>query len=170
MDSRHPPTTSQLLEIYLQDHYAGATGGLAMFRRAACSHSDATIRTELRELAREVAEDRHALRTMMRSLGTRPSRTKVLLAWVGEKAGRLKGNGRLFRRSPLSDVIDLEALIMGVRGKACGWEAVRQAAEFDHPLEKPALQILADRAEDQLARLQQIHRASARSTFSRPLT
>ena len=170
MDSKRPPRTSQLVEIYLRDHYAGATAGLALFRRAASSHSDASTRTELGELATETAGDRDALRAMMRRLQASPSRTKMLLSWVGEKVGRLKGNGRVFNRSPLSDVLDLEALIVGVRGKASGWEALRQAAELDHRLEKSALQILADRAEDQLSRLQQLHRASARSTFGTACT
>jgi hypothetical protein len=165
MDLRRSSTTSRLLKIYLQDHYAGAAGGVALFRRTASSHSDATIRTELGELAQEIAEDRDALRAVMRNLHARPARTKMLLAWIGEKTGRLKGNGRLLKRSPLSDVIDLESLIVAVRGKASGWESLLQAAERDHRLERSALQTLANRAEDQLARLQQIHRASARSTF-----
>jgi hypothetical protein len=165
MTRTHSPATRRLLTIYLQDHYAGATAGLALFRRAASSHSDATIRAEIGRLAAEVAQDRSALRQIMGSLGIRPARTKALLAWVGEKVGRLKGNGRLFSRSPLSDLVELEGLIMGVTGKARVWESLQQAAERDHRLPESRIQGLVKGAEDQRARLEQLHRACALATF-----
>ena len=49
-----------------------------------------------------MAQDRVALLKIMATLGI-PVRTyKVFAGWIGEKAGRLKFNGRLFARSPLS--------------------------------------------------------------------
>jgi hypothetical protein len=42
-------------------------------------------------------------------------------------SGRLKLNGRILRRSPLSRVVELEALVVGVRGKEALWTALRGA-------------------------------------------
>jgi len=153
------------MKIYLQDHSAAATAGLAFFRRAASSHSDANVRRELAELAEEIDEDRAALRAMMASLRVRPARSKMLLAWIGEKLGRLKGNGRLIKRSPLSDVIELEGLIMAVTGKTSLWVSLLQVAGPDRRLHESSLHTLVKRAEDQKARLEQLHRDNARSTF-----
>lgn len=165
MDPTHSPLTARLTKIYLQDHYAGATAGVDLARRAASSHSNPPRRAELGAIAREIAQDRAALHAIMGSLRVRPSRTKVLLAWVGEKVGRLKANGRLTKRSALSDVVELEGLIMGVSGKASLWESLLQAVGHDRRLHEPGLQRLAKRAEDQKARLEQLHREHARSTF-----
>ncbi|HEY5356166.1 MAG TPA: hypothetical protein VIJ82_00465 [Streptosporangiaceae bacterium] len=50
-----------------------------------------------------------------------PVRTyKVYAGWLAEKAGRLKFNGRLRARSPLSNLVELELLRLGVEGKAAG--------------------------------------------------
>jgi hypothetical protein len=45
---------------------------------------------------------------------------KVGVAWIGEKIGRLKFNGRLLGRLPLSDLEELELLRLGVEGKLAG--------------------------------------------------
>ena len=44
-----------------------------------------------------------------------------------EPLGRLKLNGSLLKRSPLSKVIELETLVVGVRGKEALWSALQQA-------------------------------------------
>jgi hypothetical protein len=157
--------THRLMTIYLQDHYAGATAGVALARRSGSSLSGTTVHSDISQVAREIEEDRAALRTIMGSLRVRPARSKALLAWVGEKAGRLKGNGRLIKRSPLSDVVELEALIIAVSGKARLWECLLQVAGGDVRLQESDVQTLAKRAEDQRARLEQLHREYARSTF-----
>ena len=48
-------------------------------------------------------------------------RVKVTAAWVGEKAGRLKPNGQLTGYSPLSRVVELEGLSLGIEGKRLLW-------------------------------------------------
>lgn len=163
--TRKPSATNSWLRIYLQDHYAGATAGLSLFARVASSHSDPGVRAEVSELAAQIATDRDALADLMRRLEVRPARTKMVAGWLVEKGGRLKSNGRLLRRSPLSDVIDLEMLLLGVRGKGHGWLCLREAAEHDPRIEPTELEDLIRRAEGQAARLEQMHRASARSTF-----
>ena len=66
----------------------------------------------------------------MAALGIPVRRYKVGAAWIGEKAGRLKFNGRLLARSPLSDLEELEMLRLGVEGKAAGWRTLRTLAGY----------------------------------------
>ena len=64
----------------------------------------------------------------MCQLGVSANPLKVGLVRIVERLGRLKLNGRLLRRSPLSDVVELETLVVGVRGKEALWTALRTAS------------------------------------------
>ena len=93
------------------------------------SHGDGKDGGTLRRLAAEVGQDRAALLDIMATLGIKVRRYKVGAAWIGEKAGRLKFNGRLFARSPLSNLEEPEMLRLGVEGKAAGWRTLRTLAD-----------------------------------------
>jgi len=55
--------------------------------------------------------------------------TEAVPADLGRPEGRsVEGNGRLIKRSPLSDVIEVGALIIAVSGKARLWECLLQVA------------------------------------------
>src|SRR5881409_3682710 len=106
-----------LLAIYLNDHLAAATGALELSRRAAGSNRGGSCGAFLARLGTEIAADRDTLREIMRALEVRVDRLKVLGGWSAEKLGRLKPNGRLVGYSPLSRVIELEMLALGITGK-----------------------------------------------------
>jgi hypothetical protein len=78
-------------------------------------------------VARQIAQDRETLEGVMRQLNVRPSPTKVGLVRMAERLGRLKLNGRLLKRSPLSRVVELEVLVVGIRGKEALWAALLKA-------------------------------------------
>lgn len=158
---------SALLGIYLNDHLAGATGGLELFRRAARSASG-SVKGELERLTAEVEQDRESLLSLMRALGISVRRYKVLSGWVLEKASRLKTNGHLLRRSPLSDLVELEALVLGVQGKAAGFRALRRLAADDPRLEVTDLNQLIDRAERQTETLERLRLQAAARTLAAP--
>ena len=105
------------LEIYLQDHYAGSTGGLEMAKRTAKANGGTEFGGPLTRLAGEIREDRDALKRIMARLDVSPAPVKGGLAWAAEKAGRLKPNGQLRGYSPLGRMVEIEALITGVSGK-----------------------------------------------------
>ena len=149
----------RLLGIYLNDHLGGATAGLELFRRAAEAQRDTPAGPELERLAAEVAEDRAALRGLMDRLGVPVQRSKVVVGWGLEKVGRLKSNGSVLRRSPLSDLVELEALVLGVAGKGAGFRALR-AARLPG-LDAAELDRLSARADRQAAELEELRLAAA---------
>ncbi|MDT7571835.1 MAG: hypothetical protein QOE05_2009 [Actinomycetota bacterium] len=155
-----------LLGIYLNDHLAGATAGLELFRRAAGSQTGPTG-DALKRLTAEVEEDRETLLSIMRALGFPVRQYKVVAAWAAEKAGRLKLNGRLLSRSPLSDVIELEGLHLGVLGKAAGWRLLRTLADAEPRLDTTQLDGLIARAERQAAELDELRLAAGRAALAR---
>ncbi|MFD0345186.1 hypothetical protein ACFQ0M_02080 [Kitasatospora aburaviensis] len=106
---------------------------MALARRIAREHADGPDAADLRTLAREITQDRNELVDLMRALGVRPRWHRRLLGAAAEKAGRLKLNGRLVHRSPLSDLLEAEAMRSGVQGKIALWRTLR-AAGFDELL------------------------------------
>jgi hypothetical protein len=143
------------LGIYLNDHLAGATGGLELARRVTRAGQIPAPPAELRQFAREVAEDRDALLRMMGTLGIPVRGYKVWAAWAGEKAGRLKPNGHLTARAPLSNLEELELMRLGVEGKAAGWRTLRTLADRDHRLDAGELDELIARARRQAGFLEE---------------
>ncbi|MGZ4633244.1 MAG: hypothetical protein ACXV2G_11335, partial [Actinomycetes bacterium] len=79
-----------------------------------------------------------------------------------------KLNGRIVGRSPLSSLIELEALVLGVHGKAACWRTLRVVAEHDDRLSPSQLDELTARAARQSAELEDLRRAVAAEVFGGP--
>ncbi len=154
-----------LLGIYLNDHYAGSTSGIELFRRAAAHHRGSAVGDILDRLVAEIAEDRRALLEMMTALGVGVRQYKVAGAWVVEKVGRLKLNGRLLQRSPLSDLVEFETMLLGVEGKIAGWRTLRVAAGRYDCLELDRLDNLIARARRQAATLETLRVQAAEAVL-----
>jgi hypothetical protein len=155
----------RLLELYLADHLAAATAGLALVRRSAERNADNETGEFLSRLVAEIASDRDALRRIVASLGYEESNAKQLLAWLGEKAGRLKLNGRLFGYSPLSRLLELELLSVGIAGKLALWQALLQVPGLEQRLASFDLTGLAQRAAAQRAEVEQHRLRAAEHAF-----
>ncbi|MEV7617440.1 hypothetical protein [Streptomyces sp. NPDC089799] len=164
--SRSSPDPERLLRIYLNDHYAGSAGGVALVRRMARVHRGGPAGPRLRQLADEIAEDRRSLGELMRALDVSVRRTRTLPVRFAEKIGRAKFNGRLVSRSPLSDVLELEALRLGVEGKLALWRSLRNLARTDGRLDPGTLDRLAARAERQIELVEGLRLAAVDRTFT----
>jgi hypothetical protein len=81
-------------------------------------HSGTPLGRALEPIAADIVEDREGLLAIMKRLGVPARQYKVWTGWVMETVGRLKSNGRLVGRSPLTSVLELEFLRLGVEGKA----------------------------------------------------
>jgi hypothetical protein len=153
----------RLLGIYLNDHLAAATGGLSLAARTRDAHAslDPGLHRFLVELTGEIAEDRRQLVRALELIGVPKDPLKRLTAAVTERVGRLKTNGRLVRRSPLSSLIELEGLSIAVQGKRTGWEVLH---DLDDPRLRPIdFAQLIRRAQDQHGRIEERRRPLAQS-------
>ncbi|MFF0794666.1 hypothetical protein [Streptomyces spiralis] len=145
----------KLLGIYLNDHLAGATAGTERATRLARTARGSALGRAIEPVAAEIAQDRTALLDIMRELGVPVRRYKVCAGWAGEKLGRLKLNGHLVRPSPLGTVLDLEALRLGVEGKAAGWQTLHRLSATDERLDPARLDTLLERARQQQVRIEE---------------
>jgi hypothetical protein len=155
------------LGIYLSDHLAGSTTGVELARRAASSNRDSEFGAALARIAREIEEDVGSLEELMTRLGANRDRLKDAIAWSGEKLGRLKLNGQLVGYSPLSRLVELEGLSLGVAGKLALWRVVQDAFETDPRLAGFDVERLVHRAEEQRATLESCRLEAARIAFGR---
>lgn len=155
------------LTIYLNDHLAGATAGWELARRVAREHRDAEHRKRLTRVAADIAADREALLQLMRSSGVPIRNYKIVAGWLVEKAGRLKPNTNFLARSLLSDLIELEALYLGIQGKAAGWRVLLATTTEDGAaMDQDKLRALLDRAGDQLAVVEELRIQAGARLFS----
>jgi hypothetical protein len=153
----------RFLKIYLNDHLAGSAGGVELARRLVSNNEgDATFGSPLRTLRDEIEVDRGALEQLMGELGVHRDRLKPAAAWAAEKLGRLKPNGQLTGYSPLSRLLELELLCLGITGKLQLWRELERTGPevdgFDFAR-------LAARAEDQRARVEGLHFQAASIAF-----
>jgi hypothetical protein len=154
----------RLLAIYLSDHLAGATGGVELARRARASNRGAKPGEALARICAEIEADRATLERVMEQLGVKRNSAKVAGAWAAEKLGRLKLNGRLTGYSPLSHLIELEMLHIGITGKIQLWQALKETQ--DARLAKFDLPSLIERAESQRAAVERLRLDAAREAFA----
>ena len=160
--------SDRYLAIYLQDHLGGATGGLELVRRAAAANQGTPLGNYLERLATEIEEDRATLKEIMAALDIGEDRIKTTLGWTFEKVGRLKPNGQLTGYSPLSRLVELEGLHIGINGKLSAWEALR--ATFGEELAGRNLDGLISRARRQLDELAEYRLEAARVAFEDEVT
>jgi hypothetical protein len=152
------------LGIYLNDHFAGATGAIELTRRATRQY-DGELGDFFDRIGAEIEEDRQTLEAIMSRNGVEHQRAKHLAAWLVEKLARLKFNGALVRRSPLTPFVELETLAVGIQGKLALWRALQTAppdpataAQVDH---------LIERAERQFDEVERRRSYIARRVFGR---
>jgi len=118
----------------------------------------------LKGVADEVAEDLRTLERLMQRLSVQPNRAKDAIALAAERLSRLKLNGRILSRSPLSDVVELETLVVGITGKEALWESLRQVPSVTGD----ELDRLLERAAEQKRRVEDARKNAAAKTFADP--
>jgi len=158
-------SADRLLRIYLQDHHATSSAGVRRVRRLADAEAGGPDGAVLDRLATEIAAERDVQARVMRVLGVQPQPAKEAVAKVAERAGLLKRNGRLVRRSPLTSLVELETMTIAARGKLAGWEALRAALGTDHVGGIDLAQLIAE-SEEHLAAFAGLHRRRAAEVLS----
>lgn len=162
---RRPDRSSarKALAVYLQDHHAAGRAGTAIARRLAEHVSPAIAGSgELRRVAAEIDEDFATLERVMAAEGVVRSAFKDAVMATGARLGKLKLNGRVSGRAPLSDLIELETLVVGITGKLALWQTLSAAGsranvDFD---------ALIARAREQRDVVARCHESASRNTFA----
>jgi hypothetical protein len=149
------------LYTYLNDHLGGAAAGVELVRRLARSNRGTRYGPPLEEIALQIEEDIDRLRDIMARFDVEEDRVKQTVASAAEKVGRLKLNGQLLGYSPLSRVVELEGLMLGVTGKLALWVVLNENYADDPRLSGVDLPRLIARAKEQRTTLERLRRLAA---------
>jgi hypothetical protein len=139
------------LDVYLNDHHAGATAGVNLAQMAAEEHRQDEHGAFFGQIASEIKADHDTLEQLMQDLGTEKSATKTAAAEIGSKvmAPKFKGD-----EDELNAFVTIETLSIGVEGKICMWKALKQVEDAYPTLASLDMDDLLARGEDQRSRLE----------------
>ncbi|MFC7456075.1 NAD-dependent epimerase/dehydratase family protein [Brachybacterium sp. GCM10030267] len=160
--------TQDLLNLYLSDHLTGASAGVERIERMAAAFVDTPVFAPLSSVGQEIRAERQFLEELIHDLGFRQLPHRQAVAWLGERAGRLKNNGRLATRSPMTMVLETELMRSAVIGKRGGWQTLQDNAEL-LGLDPEVFARLAENALRQAEILDQVHAYARRRAFRRDL-
>jgi hypothetical protein len=154
----------RLLRIYLDDHWAAAGAGVALVRRVARENGDTEWGSRLDAVASEIAEDEKVLVRLRTTFGV-TSRALVRrgVAQTGERLARLWPNGRLVHYSPLSRVLEAEALVAAANAKKQLWLALDRIVASGPG--QPEFSELVTRADAQIELLRRFHGSAVDRAF-----
>ena len=112
------------LEIYLNDHLAGAAAALELLANLREQHKNEPFADFLGALEADIDADKDVLRELMRAFRIEESAVRQTGAWAAEKVARarLKIAG-----DQAGLVLALEGLIMGINGKRMLWRSLAAA-------------------------------------------
>jgi hypothetical protein len=158
-------TDDRLLSVYLHDHLAGSAGGVELIRRAAKEQRDTPVGPGLALLAKDVEQDQRSLREVLNELGMADHHVHEAFTWLAEKVARLKPNGQVIGRSPLTSLVELETIRIALEGKRAGWVSLRLLADHDSRLDADRLDALIARGIDQADRAEELRRVVAATVF-----
>jgi hypothetical protein len=120
------------IDVYLNDHLAGAMLGRDLAEQIQTQNEGTALGALMESLAPEIERDRQTLIDLMQRLDSSKNPAKQVTGWIAEKASRVKFKGLTSGEPELGTFMALETLVLGVRGKACMWTALRQVAN-QHP-------------------------------------
>lgn len=145
-----------LLQLYMSDHLTGATAGANRINRMANDFVDTPMFSHLGQLVDEISAERDFLERLINDLGLEQKPHRQAVAWMGERVGRLKGNGRILDRSPMTMLLETELMRGAVTGKLGGWQVLLEHAET-LGLDPEVFESLIEMTENQIKLLDEIH-------------
>ncbi len=149
----------------MNDQLAAGVAWRELARRARDNNEGTKLGEVLADVADAIAEDVATFERIMEDLGLRRSAIKPRLAVVGERVGRLKGNGRLFSYSPLSRFVELDFLALGIEGKKVLWGTLRDLAGLSARLPDLDFDQLVARAHEQRAAIEPFRAEAGRQAL-----
>ena len=137
------------IDVYLNDHLAGAMLGVDLAEQIRQRHENEPLGELMEWIAPQIEEDRETLVNLMEQMDTSKNPLKQAAGWVAEKASRVKFSGVGSGESDHGAFMALEALTLGVEGKATMWRTLTAVQSQYRPLASTNLDELIARAEAQ---------------------
>jgi len=152
------------LRTYLHDHLAGSGFAIEMLKKLEEQFEGAEIAAFASGIRKDVSEDRTTLEKIADRVGENHAPMKDALAWLSEKASRVK----LQQEDPegFRTFETMEILSLGILGKRSLWRALSEVSRYDDRLAGQDYEALAARAQEQFARIEEYRLRLAASAFA----
>lgn len=154
------------LRIYLNDHLALAVGEIELVERCARNNSNGELGEFLRQLEMQLKAERKIIEDMLRKVSGTPNPIKQGLAWLAEKAGRLKLNDELMKYSDLSRLLELDTLSAAANQRQVMWDNLKETREGDERLKDTDFGKHVEAAASHQARLRGFRLEAAKPALS----
>ena len=137
------------IDVYLNDHLAGATLGSDLAEQIRQRHEGSPLGALMSSIAPEIQDDRQQLVDLMERMNISQNPIKQATGWLAERASRVKFSGIGSGEPDQSAFMALETLTLGVEGKASMWKALREIQSQYPPLASTNLEELIAQADKQ---------------------
>jgi hypothetical protein len=154
------------LNVYLNDHLAGSVAACDLIEQSRDHNQGTPLATFLDALLEEIRADQDVLGRLMEQLEIEKSTVKQASTWTLEKFSRLKFMVSERTSKDLRNLLELEALQIGVQGKHALWLGMEQVTDLDARLVETNFAALADRAEHQVLAIEHHRLQAARAAFA----
>jgi hypothetical protein len=141
------------IDVYLNDHLAGATAGRDLAKQAAERH-DGELGEFFARLADEIGGDYQTLSSLVDQMGAQGSGAKEAVAKAGSWISEAKFSGDSMDDPQFGTFLTLETLSIGVEGKRCMWKALKVVKGEYPELSSVDVDTLIERAQSQRDRLE----------------
>jgi hypothetical protein len=158
--------SQKILTAYLNDHVAGSVAALELLDHVIQLQHGTPLASTLAGLRAEIEEDQTVLQDLLHAVGGSESRLRHAAAWLSEKVGRAKlliddpGGGELRLLEAL------EAIVLGIQGKAGLWRALQAVSAQLPPAQQLDFSALEQRALTQFERLDRLRLQAAAVALS----
>jgi hypothetical protein len=157
--------SKDVLNVYLNDHLAGSVAACDLIEQARDHNQGTPLAQFFEGILKEVNADRDELERLMDQLGIEKSNVKQAGTWLMEKVSRVKFAVSERSSADLRNLLELEALRLGVQGKHALWQGLQQLTDVDPRLQKEKLAVLAGRAEQQIQAIEEQRVQAARAAL-----
>jgi hypothetical protein len=157
--------TSSSLITYLNDHLAGSVVALQLLEHL-LEQQPLAAENELRAICAEIEEDQKVLQGILKSVGGKESPVRKAAAWLTEQVGQAKLRLDDSGSGDLRVLEALEALGLGIQGKASLWRALATVKDIRPELQQVDLRQLERRAQDQFERVDALRLRAARAALT----
>jgi hypothetical protein len=156
----------QHIATYLNDHLAGSVTAIELLTHLAEKHAGGPVGTFATTLRAEIEADQRELKGIIEKVGVGAGVVRTAVAWLAEKAARLKLAADDPAGGALRLLESLEVLSLGIEGKRCLWLSLEAASSGNPALCGPDYGRLVRRAEDQRTRVESARLDAARVALS----
>jgi hypothetical protein len=155
---------SSQLVTYLNDHLAGSVAALQLLDHLL--ELGPAPYQQLQVIRGEIEADQKVLQKVLKGLGAKESPLRKAAAWITEQVGQAKLRLDDSGAGDLRMLEALEALGLGIQGKAALWRALAKVKAELPKLRAIDFEQLHQRAQDQFERVDALRLAAARTALT----